>query len=148
MSKKQSFLAQIQEIENKDLSFNDHIIVCIEADDNGIPVGSALKVKGTPFQTLGMLDLAIRKLEEARESIHEKFETVENASRALNDLPSHIVDKIRKFEEEAREAMRNGDMDKLNELKDRVKNELGISGDDDNDSDPDGFNMNDFKGGF
>ena len=147
MSKKHSFLAQIQEIENKELSFNDHIIVCIEADDNGIPVGSALKVKGTPFQTLGMLDLAIRKLEEARESIHEKFETVENASRALNDLPSHIVDKIRKFEEEAREAMRNGDMDKLNELKDRVKNELGISGDDD-DSDPDGFNMNDFKGGF
>jgi len=147
MSKK-SFLQQIQEIENKELEFNDHVLICIEADDNGIPVGSAVKVKGTPFQTLGMLDLAIRKLEEARESIHEKFETVENASRALNGMPSHIVDKIKKFEEEARQALKDGDMDKLNELKNRVKDELGISGDDDDDSDSDGFNMNDFKGGF
>jgi predicted RNA-binding protein with RPS1 domain len=147
MSKK-SFLAQIQEIENKELEFNDHVLICIEADDNGIPVGSAVKVKGTPFQTLGMLDLAIRKLEEARESIHEKFETVENASRAINQMPSHIVDKIRKFEEDAREALKNGDVSKLEELKNRVKNELGISGDEDDSSDPDGFNINDFKGGF
>ena len=148
MSKK-SFLAQIQEIENKELEFNDHILMCIETDDNGIPVGSALKVKGTPFQTLGMLDLAIRKLEEARESIHEKFQTVEDASRALSSMPKDIVDKIRKFEEEARDAMRNGDIDKLNQLKDKVKNELGITGDnDENDADEDGFNINDFKGGF
>jgi predicted RNA-binding protein with RPS1 domain len=147
MSKK-SFLAQIQEIENKELEFNDHVLICIEADDNGIPVGSAVKVKGTPFQTLGMLDLAIRKLEEARESIHEKFETVENASRALNGMPSHIVEKIRKFEEEARQAMKDGDISKLEELKNKVKDELGISGDEDDSSDPDGFNINDFKGGF
>jgi predicted RNA-binding protein with RPS1 domain len=143
-----SILSELKIIEDKDLKFNDHVLICIEADDNGIPVGSAVKVKGTPYQTLGMIDLAIRKLEEARESIHEKFETVENASRAMNSMPSHIVDKIRKFEEEAREAVKNGDIDKLEELKDRVKNELGITGDDDNDSDPDGFNMNDFKGGF
>lgn len=147
MSKK-SFLAQIQEIENKELEFNDHILMCIETDDNGIPVGSALKVKGTPFQTLGMLDLAIRKLEEARESIHEKFQTVEDASRALNSMPKDVVDKIRKFEEEARDAMKNGDISKLEELKNRVKNELGITSDDDDNSDEDGFNINDFKGGF
>lgn len=143
-----SILSELKIIEDKDLKFNDHVLICIEADDNGIPVGSAVKVKGTPYQTLGMIDLAIRKLEEARESIYDKFETVENASRAMNSMPSHIVDKIRKFEEEAREAVKNGDIDKLEELKDRVKNELGITGDDDNDSDPDGFNMNDFKGGF
>jgi len=147
MSKK-SFLSQLQEIENKELTFNDHVLICIEADDNGVPVGSAVKVKGTPFQTLGMLDLAIRKLEEARESIHEKFETVENASRAINQMPSHIVDKIRKFEEEAREAMKNGDIAKLEELKSRVKDELGMSDDEDDSSDSDGFNINDFKGGF
>lgn len=147
MSKK-SFLEQIQEIENKELEFNDHVVICIEADDNGIPVGSAVKVKGTPFQTLGMLDLAIRKLEEVRESIHEKFDTVENASRALNGMPRHIVDKIRKFEEEARQAVKDGDMDKLNEIKNRLKNELGISADEDDSSDPDAFNINDFKGGF
>lgn len=143
-----SILSELKIIEDKDLKFNDHVLICIEADDNGIPVGSAVKVKGTPYQTLGMIDLAIRKLEEARESIYDKFETVENASRAMNSMPSHIVDKIRKFEEEAREAVKNGDIDKLEELKDRVKNELGITGDDDGDSDPDGFNMNDFKGGF
>lgn len=142
-----SILSELKIIEDKDLKFNDHVLICIEADDNGIPVGSAVKVKGTPFQTLGMLDLAIRKLEEARESIHEKFETVENASRAINGMPSHIVEKIRKFEDEAREAVKNNDMDKLNALKDQIKSELGLSMNDD-DSDEDGFNMNDFKGGF
>ena len=148
MSKKKSYLEQIQEIETKDLTFNEHILLCIEVDDNGLPTGSALKVQGTPYQTLGMIDVAIRKLEEARESIHEKFESVESASRMLDKMPKEVVAKIRKFEEEARQAMRDGDVSKLEELKNRVKNELGMSADEDDSSDSDGFNINDFKGGF
>ena len=147
MSKK-SFLSQIQELENKELEYNDHVLICIEADDNGIPLGSAVKVKGTPFQTLGMLDLAIRKLEEARESIHEKFQNVESASRALDSMPKEIVDKIRRFEEEARQAMKDGDISKLDELKDKVRNELGLSDNEDDNSSPDDFNIDDFKGRF
>lgn len=147
MSKK-SFLSQIQEIENKELEYNDHVLICIEADDNGIPLGSAVKVKGTPFQTLGMLDLAIRKLEEARESIHEKFQNVESASRALDSMPKEIVDKIRRFEEEARQALKDGDISKLEELKDKVRNELGITDNEDDSSSPDDFNIDDFKGRF
>jgi hypothetical protein len=147
MSKK-SFLSQIQEIENKELEYNDHVLICIEADDNGIPLGSAVKIKGTPFQTLGMLDLAIRKLEEARESIHEKFQNVESASRALDSMPKEIVDKIRRFEEEARQALKDGDISKLEELKDKVRNELGITDNEDDSSSPDDFNIDDFKGRF
>lgn len=147
MSKK-SFLSQIQELENKELEYNDHVLICIEADDNGIPLGSAVKVKGTPFQTLGMLDLAIRKLEEARESIHEKFQNVESASRALDSMPKEIVDKIRRFEEEARQALKDGDISKLEELKDKVRNELGITDNEDDSSSPDDFNIDDFKGRF
>jgi hypothetical protein len=147
MSKK-SFLSQIQELQNKELEYNDHVLICIEADDNGIPLGSAVKVKGTPFQTLGMLDLAIRKLEEARESIHEKFQNVESASRALDSMPKEIVDKIRKFEEEARQALKDGDISKLDELKDKVRNELGLSDNEDDNSSPDNFNIDDFKGRF
>jgi hypothetical protein len=147
MSKK-SFLSQIQEIENKELEYNDHVLICIEADDNGIPLGSAVKIKGTPFQTLGMLDLAIRKLEEARESIHEKFQNVESASRALDSMPKEIVDKIRRFEEEARQALKDGDISKLEELKDKVRNELGLTDNEDDSSSPDDFNIDDFKGRF
>jgi hypothetical protein len=56
-----------------------------------------------------------------------------------------MVKNIRKFEDEARDAVMNGDMEKLRSLKDKIKNELGISGDDD-DTDESGFNINDFKG--
>jgi len=140
---KQSILSQLRDLEDKSKSFNDHVLICIEADDNGLPIGSAVKVKGTPFQTLGMLDLAIAKLEEARDSIHEKFQSIEDASRMMNNLPKEMVDKIRNFEEQAREALKNGDIDKLEALRDQVKNDLGIK---DDEGDEDGFNINDFKG--
>ena len=142
MSKK-SILSQLHDLEEKGTPFNDHVLICIEADDNGLPIGSAVKVKGTPFQTLGMLDLAIAKLEEARDSIHEKFQSIEDASRMMNNLPKEMVDKIRNFEEQAREALKNGDIDKLEALRDQVKNDLGIK---DDEGDEDGFNINDFKG--
>jgi hypothetical protein len=142
---KQSILKMLQEFEDKNLPMNEHVLVCVEVDDNGIPVGSAIKIKGTPFQSIGMIEMVMRKLEEARESIFEKFESVENASRAINNLPKEMVDKIRKFEDEARDAVMNGDMEKLRSLKDKIKNELGISVDDD-DTDESGFNINDFKG--
>lgn len=140
---KQSILSQLHDLEEKGTSFNDHVLICIEADDNGLPVGSAVKVKGTPFQTLGMLDLAIAKLEEARESIHDKFQSAEDASRMMSKLPKDMVDKIRNFEEQAREALMKGDIEKLEALRDQVKNDLGLSEDD---GDEDGFNINDFKG--
>lgn len=140
---KQSILSQLHDLEEKGTSFNDHVLICIEADDNGLPVGSAVKVKGTPFQTLGMLDLAIAKLEEARESIHDKFQSAEDASRMMSKLPKDMVDKIRNFEEQAREALMKGDIEKLEALRDQVKNDLGIKDDED---DEDGFNINDFKG--
>jgi len=142
---KQSILKMLQEFEDKNLPMNEHVLVCVEVDDNGIPVGSAIKIKGTPFQSIGMIEMVMRKLEEARDSIFEKFESVENASRAINSLPKEMVDKIRKFEDEARDAVMNGDMEKLRSLKDKIKNELGMSGDDD-DTDESGFNINDFKG--
>jgi hypothetical protein len=140
---KNSILSQLHDLEEKSKSFNDHVLICIEADENGLPVGSAVKVKGTPFQTLGMLDLAIAKLEEARDSIHEKFQSIEDASRMMNKLPKEMVDKIRNFEEQAREALKNGDISKLEALRDQVKNDLGLSEDE---GDEDGFNINDFKG--
>jgi hypothetical protein len=142
---KESILKKLSDLEDQNLKFNEHVLICIEADDNGIPVGSAVKVKGTPYMTLGMIDLAMHKLQEARDSILDKFETVEQASRAINELPKDVVDKIRKFEEEARDAMQRGDIAKLEQLKDEAKNLLGLDMDDEN-RDESGFNINDFKG--
>jgi hypothetical protein len=140
---KQSILSQLESLEDKEATLFDHVLICIESDEHGIPRGSAVKVKGTPFQTLGMLDLAIAKLEEARDSVHEKFQNVEDASRMINKMPKDVVDKIRKFEEEAREALSKGDIAKMESLRDQIKNDLGLK---DDDSDEDGFNINDFKG--
>lgn len=142
MSKK-SILSQLESFENSEESTFDHVLICIESDDHGIPRGSAVKVKGTPFQTLGMLDLAIAKLEEARDSIHEKFQNVEDASRMINKMPKDLVDKIRKFEDEARDALSKGDMAKMESLRDQIKNDLGLK---DDEADETGFNINDFKG--
>ena len=142
MSKK-SVLSHLEILQNSEEPTFDHVLICIESDDHGIPRGSAVKVKGTPFQTLGMLDLAIAKLEEARDSIHEKFQNVEDASRMVNNMPKDVADKIKKFEEEARDALMKGDMEKVMSLQKELKNVLGLE---DDDSDESGFNINDFKG--
>lgn len=140
---KVSILNQLQSIQENEESVYDHILICIESDDYGIPTGSAVKIKGGPFQTLGMLDLAIAKLQDARDSIHEKFQNVENASRALHDMPKDVVDKIRKFEQEARDALSKGDIAKVKSLQDNLKDVLGLN---DDEADESGFNINDFKG--
>ena len=83
---KQSILKMLQEFEDKNLPMNEHVLVCVEVDDNGIPVGSAIKIKGTPFQSIGMIEMVMRKLEEARESIFEKFE-----SRFISATPFNAI---------------------------------------------------------
>lgn len=140
---KESILSHLQFLEDKESSLFDHVLICIESDEHGIPRGSAIKVKGTPFQTLGMLDLAITKLEEARDTIHEKFQNVEDASRMINKMPKDVVDKIKKFEEEAREALSKGDIAKMESLRNQIQKDLGVS---DDEADESGFNINDFKG--
>lgn len=133
--------------DNAEANFNEHVLIMLEADENGIPVGNITKVKGTPFQVLGMVDMAIRKLEEVRESVLMKFEAVENASSLMNQLPEELRAKVKDFENRAREAASKGDIDSLEKLRNALKEELGMQ-DNDDDSDESGFNLNDFKNGF
>ena len=144
-----------EEINGNDV--NDHLMMIIEMDANGIPKGNIAKVKGRPFAVLGMIDMMQEKLKDLRESILEKFDRAEAASQSLQDLPQEIMKKIEEFEQRARDAVGNNDLDAVEKIKEEAneylsKMLLGKSQSDDDDADDndlsDGFNINDFKGSF
>ncbi len=133
----------------------NHVLICIETDDEGIPVGTAINVKGRPFETLGMIELALHKLEENRQEVIERFEAVEAASSS-SGMPKEAQDKLRDLEKRARKAAQDGDLGALfslkaeaeeymNNLKEKMQNGEGKSDDDDDDSESPNFNVSDFK---
>lgn len=154
MENKKSLLKQLDELfSNPENKFNDHIAIIIEVDENGIPNGNAVKVQGSPFTALGMVDYAIEKLNDVKENIYDKFHAVESMSKGLRQIPEDIRKKIQEFENRARKAAMDGDIDALEQIKEEAKNLLHDQIKDDDSDDEgfpgsDGFNIDDFKGGF
>lgn len=154
METNRSLLRKAEQLHHaeKETNLYDHMMLVMEVDERGIPNGNMVKIKGQPFTVLGMIDVAIRKLEEIRENIHDKFEAVEAMSKGLRDMPEDIRKKIDDFEKRAREAAQRGDIDALEQIKEEAKNmfkdEINGDQDDEGKSDSDGFNLNDFKGSF
>lgn len=142
----------VEETGKEDLP--NHVLICIETDEEGIPVGTAINVKGRPFETLGMIELALHKLEQSREEVIEKFESVERESKnRLSDIPEEAQQKLRDLEKRARQAAQEGDLSALFALKAEAEEYMqtlkekmqGENNDDDDDSDSSNFNLSDFK---
>ena len=83
MSKK-FLLEEIREIlgDNRD-KFHDHIVLGIDSSDNGVPLGVAVKVQASPLIALGMIDLLVERLNEAREEVLEQVKQIEKQSRNI-----------------------------------------------------------------
>lgn len=155
-------------LERTDAEVNDHLLIMVEVDDAGKPVGTALKTQATPYALLGMIDMAIHRLEKARSQVKEKFESMDEVSRLVNKLPAGLAEQIKSLEKRMRAAAERQDEiemraihRELDELLASSKNDITDflrkmqDSDDDSDS-PNGkkpgdddFNISDFiKGGL
>lgn len=157
--KEKSFTRMIkalkEKVEMEKIEINDHCLISIEADENGLPTGKIASVKGAPFAVLGMIEILKEALEETRYQILEKFEKAEAFSQNLRNKTSpEVIEKLRNIEARAREAANNNDFEELQRLKDeadRVMKDFenkSDKNDKDDDKDSSDFDINDFKGSF
>lgn len=124
---------------------NDHVIIILEADENGTPTANLIKMQASPFMALGMLDMLKTQLEEKRQYVLDKFEQASLASQLAKDADQLMPN----FSERLRKAMESSDTDELLKLRQEAKNmlkKLNPNSSDDSEKDEDGFNLDDFKG--
>lgn len=144
-----------KEIENNEDYANSVVVMAVEIDKSGRPLGTINKVFAPPFTVLGLLDYMSENLNKLRDNVYEKLEEdqmtmgngVEGAiEELLNKYPPELRSVVEKYDDQLREAIMNGDVEALQELKrlilDELNNSNGDSGDDDDD-----FDMKDFTGG-
>ena len=72
MNEKDSLLVGLRNyLENDydDKSPFSHMVIAMEISENGVPIGTAIKMKCSPILALGMIDLLRQKLDESREDV-------------------------------------------------------------------------------
>ena len=153
------FLFRLNEFLTKELETNEDyqnsvIVMAVEVDKSGRPLGTINKVFAPPFAALGLLDYMGVNLNNLRDGIFDKLEEDQtrissdgnfNMEDILGKYPPELRSIVDKYDDQLREAIMNGDAEALEELKKLILSELdklrgGDSGDDD-------FDMKDFTGG-
>ena len=153
------FLFKLNEFLTKELETNEDyqnsvIVMAVEVDKSGRPLGTINKVFAPPFAALGLLEYMSVNLNNLRDGIFDKLEEDQtrinsdggvNIEDILGKYPPELRAVVEKYDDQLREAIMNGDAEALEELKKLILSELdklrgGDSGDDD-------FDMKDFIGG-
>jgi hypothetical protein len=153
------FLFKLNEFLTKELETNEDyqnsvVVMAVEVDKSGRPLGTINKVFAPPFTGLGLLDYMSANLNNLRDGVFDKLEEDQmkisssnemDFSELLGKYPPELRSVVEKYDDQLREAIMNGDAEALAELKKLILSELnklrgGDSGDDD-------FDMKDFIGG-
>jgi len=140
--------------EKKGTKYTSHLVIGTDIDEDGSPQGAFLVARATPFETLGMIELLMRNLEDTKKEILLKLSTKEqqrpipDVSKLIDSLPEDVREKVLDLKRRMDDAMERKDADALRELRKEIfdlKNPFSSNNDNDDD---DNFNINDFKGGM
>ena len=112
----------IRSIEALGFEPNDHLIFGVEADNLGKPSSKIFKTKASPFVLMGMIDVAIRSLETAKEELMEKLDKVDELSRLVANLPNDLGQKIGDLEKRMRKAAAEENVEEM----EKIQSELDI----------------------
>jgi predicted HTH transcriptional regulator len=117
----------IRSIEALGFDTNDHLLFGVETDDSGRPSAKIFKTKSSPFMLLGMIEVAMRALEEAKAEVIEKLDKVDEMSKLVAKLPSDLADKIQSLERRMRKATSEDDLAEMKRIQDELDNLLESS---------------------
>ena len=116
--------------ESAGIETNDGIVLAIECNDHGKPIGSVLKQQGSPFLLIGMIDKAMAMLESAKAEIMKRFEENERLSRMIDKLPGGLAKKVKDLEVRMRAASANQDMEEMLRIQKELDETLDAAKDD------------------
>jgi hypothetical protein len=161
--KKQSFIEKIRSVEDSQEKGHDpenyeaHFVVGVDMNADGSPNASMMVSHGTPFETLGMIELLLKNLQDTKKDILSKLSTKKQKSskksvdHMLSQLPEPVRNQVIALKKRMDDAMKKGDTEELKKLRDELmnfKNPFMGGGAKDDEDDEDNFNINDFKGGM
>ena len=131
-----------------------HFIVGVDMTEDKGPQGSLMIAAGTPFETVGMIDLLILNLQDTKKDILKQLSTKEqknmrhDVSELIDSLPKGVREKVLDIKRRMEEAAENNDHEQLKAIQQEVMDLKNPFSKTDEDDDEDNFNINDFKGGM
>jgi plasmid maintenance system killer protein len=145
-------LSQLEkQIQKDEVKLDSHLCICLEINAEGMPSAQVIKVSADPYEVIGLVEVAVNKLHEIRDNIIERFKKSDEVSRIMNKLPKNLANKLDEFDEEIKNALESKDVKAMEDLKNKIMRALNNEDKDDkkdDDTDDNGFNINDFKSGF
>lgn len=165
MSETVSLLLELHDLLEKKLAskeFTPHLLVATEATEDGKPMGAVVKLKASPFMALGMIEVIMEKLAEARENVLQDLRDLEDHSakeggKLSTEIINDFFDKTKDYlspdvkaflediQKRAEKAMSENNgfelMQIMKEMRE-FREKYGKGGN------PGGFNLDDFKGSF
>ena len=160
---KKSFIEKIRNVENSQEkghnpeNYKSHFVAGVDINSDGSPNVSMIVSHGTPFETLGMIEMVLKNLQDTKKDILSKLSNKKQKSNKqdidtmLSQLPESIRNQVLAIKKKMDDAMEKGDTEELKKIKEELmnfKNPFLGGGAKDDDDDQDGFNINDFKGGM
>ena len=70
--------------EDNDKDYFSHMVIAMEVSENGMPIGTAIKMKCSPILALGIIDLLHEKLNESRAEVIRQLEDFEKDNMSNN----------------------------------------------------------------
>jgi len=175
MDEKDSILVGLRNfLENDydDTSPFSHMVIAMEISDNGVPIGTAIKMKCSPILALGMIDLLHTKLNESREDVLKQLGEFEKENMSIErdtsslsanafpnpfdkilkdskvNLTSEEKDFFNDCQKRALRALMAKDEDELDRITKELREYVEKRVNKKNSSGDKGFDINDFKGNF
>lgn len=140
--------------EEKGTKYTPHLVVGTDIDEDGSPQGAFIVARATPFETLGMIELLMRNLQDIKKEIllnlssKEQQRSMPDISKLIDSLPEEVREKVLSLKKRMDDAMERKDTEALKKLREEIFNLKNPFKQEDDDDDDDNFNINDFKGGM
>lgn len=144
-------------------NYTSHLLIGVDQDEDGFPQSSLTMSTGKPMELIGMVDTIIDQLKDIKKNIIKNITVQSKKSKhnfemndgmfekMTNSLPPELAEKIKDFKKRMDQAVSEGDDQKLRALRDEIskmRNPFSSKDSDDNDDEPENFDINDFKGGI
>lgn len=85
-------LRNLLEVEAKDKNYFSHMILGMEVNEDGTPIGAVVKMKCSPVLALGIIELLHERLHEAREQVLKELNSYEQAHMTHEE--SHMTSEM------------------------------------------------------
>lgn len=113
-----------EQCERSGIDTYDGLVLALEVDPQGKPLGMVVKQQGSPFLLLGVIDKATEMLANARQQILDDLSEKEKISRMVEKLPPALANQIKALEMRMRKAAADGNAEEMINIQKELDNLL------------------------